>query len=128
MRPARRAARPDPLPGNSCVAGGPARSEPGIAPGTGDLGPGRTGPTPAEPPGGSANVKVAQGEGNPEGNRRGTEPNRTATAEGRNLRTPGEGKPEEGGRRGRARAGKRETGGKPGRETGGREMRPQTTR
>src|SRR6266571_3783860 len=74
MRPARRAARPDPLPGNSCVAGGPARSEPGIAPGTGDLGPGRTGPTPAEPPGGSANVKVAQGEGNPEGNRRGTEP------------------------------------------------------
>src|SRR6516164_3698149 len=80
MRPARRAARPDPLPGNICVAGGPARSEPGIAPGTGDLGPGRTGPTPAEPPGGSANVKVAQGEGNPEGIRR--EPNRKATAEG----------------------------------------------
>ena len=31
-----------------------ARSGPGLAPGTGDVGPGRTGPTPAEPPGGSA--------------------------------------------------------------------------
>src|SRR5271169_283276 len=123
MRPARRAARPDPLPGNICVAGGPARSEPGIAPGTGDLGPGRTGPTPAEPPGGSANVKVAQGEGNPEGNRTGQR-----RPKARNLRTPGEGKPEEGGRRGRARVGKRETGGKPTEGTGGREMRPQTTR
>src|SRR5271167_2113932 len=82
MRPARRAARPDPLPGNICVAGGPARSEPGIAPGTGDLGPGRTGPTPAEPPGGSANVKVAQGEGNPEGNRRGSEPDSDGRRDG----------------------------------------------
>ena len=66
--------------------------------GTGDVGPGRTGPTPAEPPGGSANVKVAQGEGNPEGNRRGTEPDsdgrRDRTGERRtkgNRRTAGEG-------------------------------------
>jgi len=123
---ARRAARPDPLPGNICVAGGPARSGPGIAPGTGDLGPGRTGPTPAEPPGGSATVKVAQGEGNPEGNRRGTKPD----SNGRRGRTENAGRRETRGRRtkGRAWVGKRETGGKPGRETGGREMRPQTTR
>ena len=42
--------------GTFCVAGG---SEPGIAPGTGDLGPDRTGPTPAEPSLGSASVSVA---------------------------------------------------------------------
>ena len=39
---------------------------------TGDLGPCRPGPTPAEPPHGSATVKIAQGKGIPEGNRRGT--------------------------------------------------------
>ena len=49
------AAPRDPIrsPRNICVPGGQARSGPVIAPGTGDLGPGRTGPTPAEPPGGN---------------------------------------------------------------------------
>jgi hypothetical protein len=41
---------------------------------TADLGPCRPGPTPAGPPRGSANVKIAQGKGNPEGNRREPEP------------------------------------------------------
>jgi hypothetical protein len=68
---------------------------------TGDLGPCRPGPTPAEPPRGSATVTIAQGKGNPEGNRR-----RTGTGQrpkGPNRRTPDEGKPEDGGRRGRTR-------------------------
>jgi len=42
--------------GTVCGAG---ISEPGVAPGTGDLGPGRMGPTPAEPSRGSASVSVA---------------------------------------------------------------------
>ena len=78
---------------------------------TGDLGPRRPGPTPAEPARASANVKIAQGKGNPEGNRR-----RTGTGQrpkGTNRRMPDEGKPEEGGRTGENPAGKRETGGKP---------------
>jgi energy-coupling factor transporter ATP-binding protein EcfA2 len=93
---------------------------------TGDLGPCRPGPMPAEPSRGSVNVRIAQGKGSPEGNRR-----RTGTGQrpkGTNRRTPDEGKPEEGGRRGKNPAGKRETGGKPAGETGGREVRPQTTR
>ena len=68
---------------------------------TGDLGPCRPGPTPAEPPRGSATVKIAQGKGNPEGNRRGTGTGQRP--KGPNRRTPDEGKPEEGGRRGRTR-------------------------
>jgi hypothetical protein len=92
---------------------------------TADLGPCRPGPTPADPPRGGANVRIAQGKGNPQGNRREPEP-----GNGRRDRrtTPDEGQPSEGGRRGRTSAGKRETGGKPAREPGGRTVRPQTTR
>ena len=68
---------------------------------TGDLGPCRPGPTPAEPPRGSAIVRIAQGEGTPEGHRRGTGAGQRP--KGTNRRTPDEGKPEEGGRRGRTR-------------------------
>ena len=103
-----------------------ARSRRGDRGGTGDLGPCRPGPTPAESPRGSANLSVARRRepgGKPKGNR-----NRAVTAEGNNRRTPGEGKPEDGGRRKPRTAGKRATGGKPAGETGGREVRPQTTR
>ena len=78
-----------------------ARSRRGGRGRTGDLRPGRLGPTPAEPPRGSANVKIAQGKGNPEGNRGGTGTGQRP--KGTNRRTPDEGKPEEGGRRGRTR-------------------------
>ncbi len=78
-----------------------ARSRRGARGRAGDLGPGRPGPTPAEPPRGSASVKVAQGKGNPEGNRRGTGTGQRP--KGTNRRTPDEGKPEKGGRRGRTR-------------------------
>jgi hypothetical protein len=63
---------------------GPIARDPG-EPGrgsTGDLGPCRPGPRPAEPPRGSASVKAAQVKGNPEGNRR--EP---APGNGRRERT-----------------------------------------
>jgi len=52
------------------------------------------------------------------GTRRESDGNRTGKRrpKGRNRRTPSVGKPEDGGRRGRARVGKRETGGKPARE------------
>jgi len=64
---------------------------------------------------GRASVEIAEKEretgGKPKGN--GTGQRRP---KGRNRRTPDEGKPEEGGRRGRTQLGKRETGGKPGRE------------
>src|SRR5271165_2583420 len=68
---------------------------------SGDLGPCRPGPTPAEPPRGSATVKIAQGKGTLEGNRRGTGTGQRP--KGPNRRTPDEGKPEEGGGRGRTR-------------------------
>jgi hypothetical protein len=96
-------------------------------PGTGDLSPCRTGPTPAEPPRRGASVGLAQGEGNPEGNRRGTEPDSDGRREGTRGRRPkgnqrkaAEGEEPEGRRR--------ETGGKPEGETGGREVRPRTAR
>lgn len=82
-----------------------ARSRRGGGGRAGDLGPCRLGPTPAEPPRGSANVKIAQGKGNPEGNRGGTGTGQWP--KGTNRRTPDEGKPEEGGRR-------EEPGGQPG--------------
>ena len=68
---------------------------------TGDLGPCRPGPTPAEPRRGSAIVKIAQGKGT----RRDTEgePEPGNGRRGQNRRTPDDGKPEEGGRRGRTR-------------------------
>ena len=56
---------------------------------TDDLGPCRPGPTPAEPLRGGASVEIAQGKGNPEGNRR-----RTGTGQrpkGTNRRTPDQG-------------------------------------
>ena len=88
-------------PGAAIWSAGGSRSRRGGRGRTGDLGPCRPGPTPAEPPRGSANVKIAQGKGNPEGNRGGTgngqRPKET------NRRTPDEGKPEEGGRRGGTR-------------------------
>jgi hypothetical protein len=65
---------------------------------TGDLGPCRPGPTPAEPPRGSATVKIAQGNGTPEGNRGEPDPGhgrRDRTGERRtkgNQRKAGEGK------------------------------------
>jgi hypothetical protein len=111
-----------PLP----ICGRIARSGRGGRGRTGDLGPCRPGPMPAEPPRGSVNVRIAHGKGSPEGNRRRTGPGQRP--KGTNRRTPDEGKPEEGGRRGKNPAGKRETGGKPAGETGGREVRPQTTR
>ena len=46
-------------------------------------------------------MKIAQGKGNPEGNRRGTGTGQRP--KGTNRRTPDEGKPEDGGRRGRTR-------------------------
>jgi hypothetical protein len=114
------------LPGRAADSGRIARSRRGGRGRTGDLGPCRPGPTPVEPPRGSANVKVAQGKGT----RRDTEgePEPGQRPKGTNRRTPDEGKPGEGGRRGKNPAGKRETGGKPAGGTGGREVRPQTTR
>ena len=92
---------------------------------TGDLGPCRAGPTPAEPPRGSAIVKIAQGKGT----RRDTEGNRNPGS-GRRGRT--------GERRTKGDQGKAGEGGEPGgqtgnrrkarRGTGGRDVRPQTTR
>ena len=66
-----------------------ARSRRGGRGRAGDLGPCRPGPTPAEPPRGSANVKIAQGKGNPEGNRGGTGTGQWP--KGTNRRTPDEG-------------------------------------
>jgi hypothetical protein len=109
----------------SCSAGGsrdPARGRGR----TDDLGPCRPGPTPAEPLRGGASVEIAQGKGNPEGNRR-----RTGTGQrpkGTNRRTPDQGEPREGGRRGRTRRANGKPEESPPRETGGREVRPQTTR
>jgi len=91
--------RPEPRRAGLCSWLG--RRGAGCRPGpgrTGDLGPCRPGPTPAEPPGGSATVKIAQGtqgKGNPEGNRRGTGPG--PRPKGPNRTTPDDGKPEEGG-------------------------------
>jgi hypothetical protein len=65
---------------------------------TGDLGPRRRGPTPAEPPRSSATVKIAQGKGTQQGNRQGTGTGQWP--KGPNRRTPDRGKPEEGGGRG----------------------------
>ena len=90
------------VPSRCPSAGGRiARSRRGGRGRTGDLGPCRPGPTPAEPPRGSANVKIAQGKGT----RRDTEgePEPGQRPKGTNRRTPDEGKPEEGGRRGRTR-------------------------
>ncbi len=97
--------RAQPLP--ICRAGGSRDRGRGGRGRTGDLCPCRPGPTPAEPPRGSANVKIAQGKGNPEGNRTGTGTGQRP--KGTNRRTPDEGKPEEGGRRG----GTRRANGKP---------------
>lgn len=59
---------------------------------------------------GNANVRIAQGEGNPEGNQGQPEP-----GNGRrdNRRTPDRGEPGEGGQRGRTQRADRETGGSP---------------
>jgi hypothetical protein len=103
-----------------------ARSKRGDRGGTGDLGPCRPGPTPAEPSRGSANVKTARGKGNRKGNRRGSGTGRRPRET--NRRPPDEGKPEEGRRRGRTRRANGIAGGKPAGETGGRAVRPQTTR
>jgi len=92
---------------------------------TDDLGPCRPGPAPAAPPRRGARVEIAQGKGNPEGNRR-----RTGTGQrpkGTNRRTPDEGEPAKADE-GKNPAGKREAGGKPAVGTGGREVRPQTAR
>ena len=103
-----------------------ARSRRGGRGRTGYLGPCRPGPTPAEPPHGSANVKIAQGKGT----RRETEgePEPGQRPKGTNRRTPDEGKPEEGGRRGGTRRANGKPEESPRGETGGREVRPQTTR
>ena len=103
-----------------------ARSRRGGRGRTGYLGPCRPGPTPAEPPHGSANVKIAQGKGT----RRETEgePEPEQRPKGTNRRTPDEGKPEEGGRRGGTRRANGKPEESPQGETGGREVRPQTTR
>jgi len=58
---------------------------------TGDLGPGRTGPTPAEQPGRSASVKVAQGKGT--WRETDGELDRTAADEGAEPENAGRGKP-----------------------------------
>ena len=84
-----------------------ARSRRGRRGRTGDLRPGRPGPTPAEPPRGSANVKVAQGKGNPEGNRGEPEP-----GNGRRERT--------GQRRTKGNQRKADEGEEPGGQTGNR--------
>ncbi len=78
---------------------------------TGDLGPCRPGPTPADLPRGSATVKIAQGKGTPEGSRRGT--GTGPRPKGPNRGTLDEGKPEEGGGRGRTRRANGKPGGKP---------------
>ena len=88
-------------PGAAIWSAGGSRSRRGGRGRAGDLGPCRPGPTPAEPPRGRANVKIAQGNGNPEGNRGGTGTGQRP--KGTNRRTPDEGKPEEGGRRGGTR-------------------------
>ena len=128
-----RGGREQPGRGGGQRGGGRSEHRPGRGPGgdrdrargrgiAGDLGPCRPGPTPAEPPRGRANVKVAHGKGNPEGNRNrataeGTEPENAGRRETRGRR-----------RKGKNPAGKRETGGKPAGGTGGRAVRPQTTR
>jgi hypothetical protein len=93
---------------------------------TGDLGPCRPGPAPAELPRGSATVKIALGKGTPQGNRRGT--GTGPRPKGTNRRTPNEGKPEDGGGRGRTRRANGKPEESPPGGTGGRAVRPQTTR
>jgi hypothetical protein len=84
----------------------------------GDLGPCRPGPMPAEPPGGSATVRVAQGEGEPggkpKGNRNrataeGTEPENAGRRETRGRRRKGKDPGGQTGNRRRARRGNRRT-------------------
>ena len=95
-----------------------ARSRRGVGGRTGDLGPCRPGPTPEEPPLGSAIVKIAQGRGT----RRDTE-GEPEPGNGRRGQTGERRRRETRGRRAKGEnpAGKRETGGKPAGETGGRE-------
>ncbi len=93
--------------------------------GTGDLGPCRPGPTPAESPRGSANMSVARRRepgGKPKGNRNPGNGRRRRTGERRttgNQRKAGEGE-EPGGQTGNRRKARR--------GTGGHDVRPQTTR
>jgi hypothetical protein len=76
----------------------------------------RPGPAPAEPPPGQRYRGDCLGEGELEGDRRGT-----------GTRAAAEGNEPENARR-RETRGKAGEGGEPGRQTGGREVRPQTTR
>ncbi len=92
----------------------------------GDLGPCRRGPTLAEPPRGSANVKIAQGKETRRETEPGPEPGKRP--KGPNRRTPDGGKPEGRRTKGKNPAGKRETGGKPTGEPEDVKVRPQTTR
>ena len=93
--------------------------------GTGDLGPCRPGPTPAESPLGSASMSVARRRepgGKPKGNRNPSNGRRRRTGERRttgNQRKAGEGE-EPGGQTGNRRKARR--------GTGGHDVRPQTTR
>src|SRR6516162_4932157 len=118
---------PPPGPARDLCCGRAVAIWAGHPTGTWDLSPGRTGPTPAGPPGESANVEVAEGEGNPRGNRRGTGPDsdgrRDRTGERRttgNQKKAGDGEEPGGQTKGNRR--KARTG------TGGREVRPQTAR
>ena len=89
---------------------------------TGDLGPCRPGPTPAAPPRGSANVRIARGKGTRRGTRTGRRPKGT-TGE---RRTKGNHPKAGDGDEPRRANGKPEE--SPPGEPGGREVRPQTTR